>query len=211
MENLLSLTVTQWSFSDQLAPLLLGVHNYSQEHGCLPATFLQASVSPVHKKDKDSFNCTNYRPNSLLRVNVKILFIDLASHIESIMPFIISEDQTGFIKGRHSFSNIRRLLDIVHSPPILIKLEVLLTQKRPSAESNGPTFSTHCKNVDLVTVLSRGSNYYTLPLRQQYALIPNGQIFTTFLRHTSGLFALPFVICAGNRTAIHHIENRGRI
>lgn len=34
------------------------------------------------------------------------------------MPLIVSEDQTGFIRGRHSYSNIRRLLVVILSPSL---------------------------------------------------------------------------------------------
>lgn len=39
--------------------------------------------------------------------------------LESVLPSIISSDQTGFIKGRHSFFNIRQLCNVVYnsSPP----------------------------------------------------------------------------------------------
>lgn len=103
-------------FSKQLAPLLMEVYNRSHEHGCLPITLMQASISLIHKKDKDPLNCTSYRPISLLPVDVKILAKILAGRLESIMPSIISEDQTGFIKGRHSFSNIEARGHILGTP-----------------------------------------------------------------------------------------------
>lgn len=40
----------------------------------------------------------------------------MAHRLESVLPKVISEDQTGFIKGRHSFSNIRRLANVIYSP-----------------------------------------------------------------------------------------------
>lgn len=60
-------------FSNQLAPLLLEVFNHSYSQGSLPATLQQASISLIHKKDKDPLNCASYRPISLLPVDVKIL------------------------------------------------------------------------------------------------------------------------------------------
>ena len=36
-------------FSNQLAPLLLEMFNYSHSHGSLPSTLLQASISLIHK------------------------------------------------------------------------------------------------------------------------------------------------------------------
>lgn len=43
------------------------------------------------------------------------------------MPLIISEDQTGFIRGRHSYSNIRRLLDVILSPSSSNVPEVIIS------------------------------------------------------------------------------------
>ena len=40
----------------------------------------------------------------------------MAHRLESVLPKVISEDQTGFIKGRHSFANIRRLANVIYSP-----------------------------------------------------------------------------------------------
>lgn len=100
-------------FLDQLAPFLLEMFNYSYSHGSLPASLMQASISLIHKKGKDPLNCASYRPISLLSVDVKIRAKILARRLGPIMPSIISEDQTGFMGGRHSFSNVRRLLGVI--------------------------------------------------------------------------------------------------
>lgn len=116
-------------FSGNLAPLLLNVFGESMERGSLPATLRQASISLLLKKDKDPTNCGSYRPISLLNVDVKILAKALATRLVTVLPNIVSEDQTGFIKGRHSFSNIRSLLNIIYSkqtskmPEVVISLD----------------------------------------------------------------------------------------
>lgn len=51
----------------------------------------------------------------------------LEQRLEGVLPSIISPDQTGFIKNRYSFSNIRRLLNIVHSPSPPGVLETVLS------------------------------------------------------------------------------------
>ncbi len=66
------------------------------------------------KKDKDPLDCASYRPISLLNCDVKILAKVLASRLEDVLPTVISPDQTGFIKNRQSFFNIRRLLNVVY-------------------------------------------------------------------------------------------------
>lgn len=103
-------------FSIQLAPLLLAMYNDSLKRSSLPPTLTQASISLILKKDKDPTNCSSYRPISLLNVDIKILAKLIACRLETILPLVISEDQTGFIKNRHSFTNIRRLLSIINLP-----------------------------------------------------------------------------------------------
>ena len=114
-------------FSNQLAPLLLEMYEDSLQRGSLPPTLTQASISLILKKDKDPNLCSSYRPISLLNVDEKILAKTLAARLEDIVPSIISEDQTGFIKHRQSFTNIRRLLNIIHSPPSTASPEVVVT------------------------------------------------------------------------------------
>lgn len=116
-------------FSTQLAPLLLEMFNYSYRNGSLPTSLTQASISLIYKKGKDPLSCASYRPISLLPVDVKILAKVLARRLEPILPLVISEDQTGFIKGRHSFTNVRRLLGVIHTsspstdPEVVISLD----------------------------------------------------------------------------------------
>lgn len=60
--------------------------------------------------------CGSYRTISLLNVDLKILAKILAQRLQQVLPSIISTDQRGFMLGRHSFHNTRRLLNIVSSP-----------------------------------------------------------------------------------------------
>ena len=112
-------------FSDKIAPILLDVYKESMERGTLPPTLTQASISVLLKKDKDPTQCSSYRPLSLLNVDAKVLAKVLANRLEKIVPDIISKEQTGFIKGRQSFFNIRTLMNIIYSnqstkPPELV-------------------------------------------------------------------------------------------
>lgn len=47
-----------------------------------------------------------------MNVDLKILSKVLARRLEGLLPIIVKEDQTGFIKGHNSY-NIRRLLNII--------------------------------------------------------------------------------------------------
>lgn len=48
-------------------------------------------------------------------MDFKILSKVLAKRLESVIPDIILPDQTGFIQGRHSYTNLRKLFNVVHS------------------------------------------------------------------------------------------------
>ncbi len=89
--------------------------NESYNSGILPQTLRQAVISLILKKDKDPLQCSNYRPISLLCADVKLLAKILARRLDPLLPAIISPDQTGFIKNRHSFHNVARLLNILYS------------------------------------------------------------------------------------------------
>lgn len=116
-------------FSSKLSPLLLSMFNHSLEQATLPSSLTQAHITVFLKPDKDALDCSSYRPISLINVDVKMLSEILASRIEHIIPDIISQDQMGFIKGRHSFINIRKLLNVVYSsasessPEVIISLD----------------------------------------------------------------------------------------
>lgn len=60
-------------FSDQLAPLLLDMFNDSFEHGTLPLSLTQSSISLISKKNKDVEDCSSWRPVSLLNSDIKLL------------------------------------------------------------------------------------------------------------------------------------------
>lgn len=103
-------------FSNKLSALLLDMFNDSLSRGSLPQTLTEASITLLLKPGKINTECGSYRPISLLNSDLKILAKALALRLETTMHDVISEDQTGFILGRHSFTNVRRLLNIIHSP-----------------------------------------------------------------------------------------------
>lgn len=103
------------------------MYNESLDHGSLPPTLSQASITFLLKKGKDPESCTSYRPLSLLNVDVKILAKVLATHLENILPTIISEEQNGFIKGRQLFYNVHTLLNVIFSKNSSLLPEVVIS------------------------------------------------------------------------------------
>lgn len=100
-------------FTSLMVKPLLNVFNHSLETGALPKTLTEANISLILKRDKPGDECSSYRPISLLNIDFKILSKTLALRLEKILPHIINNDQTGFITGRNSCNNVRRLLNII--------------------------------------------------------------------------------------------------
>ncbi len=93
--------------------LLLDSINYGLEHGYLSVEQRRGVITLIPKKDKDRLFLKNWRPITLLNVDYKLLAKTLASRISKLLPMIISEDQTGYIKGRFIGCNIRLIEDIM--------------------------------------------------------------------------------------------------
>ena len=104
-------------FKDKLAPLLLSVYEEALENNIFPPTLCQASITLLLKKNKDPLDCSSYRPISLTNCDGKVFSKAIALRLEAILPYIISGDQTGFIQGRQSYFNIRRLFNIIYTEP----------------------------------------------------------------------------------------------
>lgn len=100
-------------FQNLLVEPLLNMLEDSLERGILPASLREANISLILKKGKQPEQCASYRPISLLNTDLKILSKILATRLEGLLPVLINEDQTGFIKGRNSSNNMRRLLNTI--------------------------------------------------------------------------------------------------
>uniref|UniRef100_A0A3B3HDP0 Reverse transcriptase domain-containing protein n=1 Tax=Oryzias latipes TaxID=8090 RepID=A0A3B3HDP0_ORYLA len=113
-------------FSNRLSPILLDMFNDSLSRGSLPQTLTEASITLLLKPGKDGKDCGSYRPISLLNCDAKILAKALSLRLESTIQDVISDDQTGFMPGRHLFKNVRRLFNIIYSPASAAEAEVVI-------------------------------------------------------------------------------------
>jgi hypothetical protein len=59
-------------------------------------------------KKGDHLNPDNYRPISLLNVDLKILSYVLTQRLKNLLPKIINEDQTVYVKNRFIGFNLRK-------------------------------------------------------------------------------------------------------
>lgn len=74
----------------------------------------RASISLLPKPGKDPTLLGNHRPLSLLNSDYKILAKVLALRLEKVVPTIVHIDQVGFIPGRLSSNNMRRVFQVMH-------------------------------------------------------------------------------------------------
>ena len=80
--------------------------NYSYRHGELSASQKQAVIVLVEKKDRDRRQIKNWRPISLINVDVKIGTKAIAKRMEKVLPQIIHHNQTRNF-ALHSLSPLR--------------------------------------------------------------------------------------------------------
>ena len=99
-------------FWNDLAETLLNALNYSFETGKLSISQRRGIVKLIPKRDAELTLMKNWRPLTLLNCDYKIASKATASRIKTFLPKLISDDQTGFIKGR-CISENKRLLDSV--------------------------------------------------------------------------------------------------
>ena len=70
-------------------------------------------ISLLSKKNKDPHYVKNKRPLTLLNNDYKILAKAIDNRLQEVLPNIIADDQTGFIKGCKISHNVRKSLDIM--------------------------------------------------------------------------------------------------
>ena len=97
--------------------------------GELTATQKQGIITCIPKGDKSRDEIKNWRPISLLNVVYKIGSGCIAKRIKTVLPNIISEDQTGFLQNRYIGDNLRLIYDLIdyvnkqNMPGMLLNVE----------------------------------------------------------------------------------------
>jgi len=87
--------------------------NQTLTRGHLNITKRQGIIRVVPKKRKNKLYLENWRPISLLNTDYKIVTKTIASRISKVLPKLIHEDQTGYVKDRNIGQNIRLVKDIM--------------------------------------------------------------------------------------------------
>ena len=96
-----------------LGDVLLSCLNQNFESGVLTTTQRQAVITLLEKNGKDNRFLKNWRPISLLNVDLKVLSIVLANRIKNSLQYIIHQDQSAFIKDCYIGEPLRIISDIM--------------------------------------------------------------------------------------------------
>ena len=94
-------------FWEDIGPLLYRSLYLAYESGSFTDFQYQGVITCIPKEGKDRRFIGNWRPISLLNTDLKIAFAVIANRIKPLLPFIISDTQKGFIKGRFIGENTR--------------------------------------------------------------------------------------------------------
>ena len=79
----------------------------SFESGCLSVTQRCGIIKLIPKKDTELSFVKNWHPITLLNTDYKIAAKASANRIKSVLPRLINNDKTGFMKGRFIGENIQ--------------------------------------------------------------------------------------------------------
>ena len=99
-------------FWSEIGTFLVDSLNYAYFHGELSNSQKEAVITLIQKKDKDRRWIKNWRPISLVNVDVKIGSKAVAKRPETILPHIIYYDQNAFVKGRILFEAARLISNV---------------------------------------------------------------------------------------------------
>ncbi|XP_075700942.1 uncharacterized protein LOC142665212 [Rhinoderma darwinii] len=96
-------------YAEHVVPGMHSMFTHSLEMASLPESLNDATIVVLLKSDKDPLDCGSYRPISLLNSDYKVLTKILATRLNSVIHTIIHPDQTGFMPGKSTSDNIRRI------------------------------------------------------------------------------------------------------
>ena len=102
------------SYWNNVADCLVNSINYTYQVRQFSVSQRRGIIKVIPKKDPDPCLAKNWRPITLLNTNYKIAAKAIANRLKIVIPKIVNNDQTGFIKGRFIGENIRLIEGIIN-------------------------------------------------------------------------------------------------
>ena len=99
-------------FWRKLGTFLVSTLNQSFEKGELSTSQKQAIITLIEKKDKDKRFIKDWRPISLINVDIKVASKALANRLKAVIHHLILVDQTAYVKGRFIDESVRVINDL---------------------------------------------------------------------------------------------------
>ena len=100
-------------FFNLLGPPLIKMYHDCFDKGILPPSTRRGLITLIPKKLANILELKSWRPLTLLNLDFKLLAKSMATRINTVLPLLIGEQQTGFMKGRNIQDNIRRTFEVV--------------------------------------------------------------------------------------------------
>ena len=94
-------------FWSNISNHLLNALNCAYHKGQLSVSQKRGVIKLIPKKEAEPYYVKNYRSITLLNCDYKIAAKAIANRLKNVIPKIINNDQTGFLKGRFIGENIR--------------------------------------------------------------------------------------------------------
>ena len=102
-------------FWEKLGTFLVSTPNHSFGKGELSTSQKQAIITLIEKKDKDKRLIKNWRPISLINIDIKVASKAIANRLQAVIHNLISVDQTAYVKGRFIGESIRVINDLIEN------------------------------------------------------------------------------------------------
>ncbi len=113
-------------FWNIVGTFLVNVLNVGLQKGEMSSSQRQAVITLLEKEGKDRCKLKNWRPISLLNVDYKIASKVLATRLKKVIPTLVHQDQSGFVKGRYIGESVRSISDIMNFTKIYNKPGIML-------------------------------------------------------------------------------------
>lgn len=116
------------SFHHILTPHMYSLFSNAASSSLFAYEMLNATVITIPKPGKEATSPKNFRPISLLNLDIKIYAKLIANRLVDILPSLSHNDQIRFTKGQQSSDAKRRLINIIHmaettgTPSLLLSL-----------------------------------------------------------------------------------------